>query len=216
MKSLFYLNVTLRRLTFSCLLLIACFPALTAQDTTVTRTHEIGLRLTRFNLEDFSVIYKKQRLNQENRYTRIRFIVTDINFSQQEGSDASSFNTIIGAAIGTERRVSLNNRIQFLHGPEWNTFVQYQHTDFGSLQNTSQQNQLGISLGFGYVLGLQYNFNERFYINLETIPSISVSYNTTKVKFIGFNEKVTQWNANAGSNSDAVALTFAYRFGVTR
>ncbi|MEM9687521.1 MAG: hypothetical protein AAF934_11455, partial [Bacteroidota bacterium] len=58
----------------------------------------------------------------------------------------------------------------------------------------------------GYVLGFQYNFSESFYLNLETIPSLrGILY----VDNDGVRDPLV---LNVGFNSNAIALTLAYRF----
>lgn len=216
MKSFPFLNATLRRLTLLCLLVTACFSTVTAQDTTATRMHEVGLQITNFNLENFALIYKVQNRGNENRYTRYRFIFTNINFFKRAHSDVNAFSFNLGGSIGIEKRTNLSDRIQFIYGPEFNTLFRYRNSDSGDSQNPNAQNETNVSLGLGYILGLQYNFDSRFYINLEIAPGVSANYNTSKIAINDMENKNTEWSAFADFNFDAVALTFAYRFGTTK
>ncbi len=193
MKSFPFLNATLRRLTLLCLLITACISTLSGQDTTAVKMREVGIRLNKFNLEDFSFIYKFEK--SPNKYRRIRFAYADLNL----GSSISLIS--LGMAYGAEKRRAIGDKIDFIHGFEGTGSFSF--FSVGGLDGNSGI----IGAGLGYVLGLQYNFNTNFYVNLETIPSLNVVFQS---------DVEDEININAGFNSDAVALTFAYRFGVAR
>lgn len=212
----FYLNATTRRLTLLCLLAATFFSTLSAQDTTTLRMHEVGLQISNFNLENFGLVYKIQRPGKENRYIRYRFVFTNLSFSKSDNIDERSFNASLGGSVGIEQRTNISDRIQFLYGPELRTSFRHTNSNFDDSQNTNKRNETNVSLGLGYILGLQYNFDSRFYINLEISPNISVDYTASTVNINNMENKNTRWGTSANVNSDGVILTFAYRFGVAR
>jgi hypothetical protein len=57
----------------------------------------------------------------------------------------------------------------------------------------------------GLVLGVQYDINDKFLVNLETIPVVSVNMqqNGNNFRFVG---------VNAGFNTGSVALGVLYKF----
>jgi hypothetical protein len=154
------------------------------------RTREVGLRL--FGLDDFDFLYKKSL--SANTYRRYRFFNGNLSFQDIDGSGFGSLSA--GAAIGKETRSSLATSLRFARGPEY---------FFSAAVLVGGDNtQVRLQPGFGYVLGLQYNINERFYIGLETIPSISLSVSNLN--------DVTVVSLDAGFNSSSVAVTAMYRF----
>ncbi len=68
-----YMNATWRRLLLWCLFSIIYYGALTAQENESARMHEVGLRISNFDLRNFGVVYKIQRPNNENHYMRYAF-----------------------------------------------------------------------------------------------------------------------------------------------
>ncbi len=161
--------------------------SLSAQET--ARTRELGLRLT--GTDDFGFIYKK-RLT-DDRFRRYRFFSGQLGFTSIDGRNVGNLN--VGAAIGKEQRTQVADRLDFIRGFE--PFLSL------SVQSTVDVFLASITPGIGYVLGFQYNFAERFYLSIESIPSVSLTYGNGDVQLVSF---------NAGFNSNAVALTGAYRF----
>ena len=157
---------------------------LTAQD-----TRELGLRLT--GLEDFDLIYKKSLT--EDTYRRYRFFTGRLSFVNVDGSSVATFNA--GASIGRETRRAIAERVQFVRGPEF--FVSL------GLTGTDDDFLATIQPGIGYVLGFNYLISDRFFLGIESIPSISFLYGNGEARVISF---------NAGFSSQAVALTAVYRF----
>ncbi len=98
-------------------------------------------------------------------------------------------------AIGKEKRSGIADRLDFIRGPE--PFLSI------SLSATDDDFFVAITPSFGYVLGFQYDVSEKFYLSIETIPSVSLTYGNGASQLVRF---------NAGFNSNAVALTGAYRF----
>ena len=158
-----------------------------AQET--TRIRELGLRLT--GTDNFGFIYKK-RLD-DGSYRRYRFFSGQLDFANIDGNSIANFNA--GVAIGKEKRIDVADRLDFIRGPEPFLSISVQGTDDIFLAM--------ITPGFGYVLGFQYDFSDKFYLNIETIPSVSLTYGNGDAQVVRF---------NAGFNSNAVAVTAAYRF----
>ncbi len=142
-----------------------------AQDASPRR--EIGLQFNNVNFSGtgaFSGFYKKEK--KENVYRRYRFLYGNFNTQFLLGNDISGDffrSTSIGAgfAIGSEKRKALDEKLMFYQGPEFaltaGTFSRNNHT---SLAATAR---------FGWVLGLQHSFNDRWAINLESIPGVGIN-----------------------------------------
>ena len=154
------------------------------------RTREIGLRLR--GLDDFNFMYKKSL--DENTFRRYRLFSAEVDLMNIEGNSVGTFN--VGASIGKERRSALAQDLQFVRGPEYFTSISVVGTDddFGII----------VQPGIGYVLGFQYAISDRFYLGLETIPSVSLR--------LGSVAGDTILGLTAGFNSNAIALLAMYRF----
>ncbi len=185
------------------LCLLLCYTARAQQDNTATGFRELGIRFT--GLKDFDFIYKKQLA--ENKYRRVRLVVIDL-----AGSSNSNFSIGLGAGWGTEKRKDIGEKIQFIRGPEFGLSVLgtvNSGTSTISLENfagsditfTNSGNLAVITGSFGYLLGFQYNVNEQFYVNVETIPSLQI---------IGVTSGTVL--ARAGFNTSAISLSLVYRF----
>ncbi|MEL6253852.1 MAG: hypothetical protein AAFR87_17725 [Bacteroidota bacterium] len=169
---------------FSFLLLI-CF-ALNSHG----QTKELGIRMT--GLQNFDFIYKKEKA--PNKFSRIRLGLANISFANI--NDENVANLALGIAMGSERRKAINEKLNFYQGPE----------PFANLAlNVVADNTLfTVQGGLGYVLGFQYNFSEVFYVSAETIPSVGVTFSSGE-------NLDPSLGISAGFNSNAVALTLAYR-----
>ncbi|MCC6281777.1 MAG: hypothetical protein IT262_14310 [Saprospiraceae bacterium] len=142
------------------------FSSVYAQSTGKKR--EVGVQFTGLNFDGnntFGGFYKKQL--SENKYRRIRFFTG--NLSADVINDEFLFSLSLGAAIGREKRRSLDDRLEFYSGPEISFSVGVQ-----SRTDIDDATSISLSPRFGYVFGLQHSFNERWAINLETIPGIRV------------------------------------------
>ena len=153
---------------------------------------ELGIRLAGF--QDFDFIYKKGR--EENKLTRYRLGFANLDF--QNAINNQNFNLSLGFAIGAEERRSIAENLQFIHGLEPTLSL--------ALSTTDDIFNLRIRPGIGYVLGFQYNVSDKFYVNIETIPSLSTSF---IIDNNGFND---MYSINAGFNSNAIALSLVYQF----
>ncbi len=140
---------------------------LSPQNTSAKR--EVGLSFSSIDFDGgtgFSAFYKKQL--RENVYRRIRFFSGRL--SAGAADEEFTFDFSAGIAIGREKRRSLDPKLEFYQGPEF--FIQV------GLSSPSEDDvRMNFTPGFGWVLGLQHSFNERWAVNLETIPSVSVSAN---------------------------------------
>ncbi len=166
-----------------------------AQTSNTDLKQEIGLRMP--NLHNFGFIYKKQK--EEDRYLRIRLI--SANFSLNNPPDAIVITSTLAASIGKEQRKLIKDQFYFVYG--WEMITSFSGRIF-SANNTNLVNMM-FSPVFGLVLGFQYNINEKFALNIETIPSLGldIQYDSdTKLRFNG---------VNANFNTNNVALSLLYR-----
>lgn len=167
-----------------------CFIGLTFSQ---EKSHELGVRFNSF--QDFDFIYKVQK--DPNKWIRCRLAFTNLGY-QKINTDTGAFNFGLGLAIGAEKRKPINGKLSFIHG--WEPFLTVGLNTVHDFTNASFQP------GIGYVLGFQYDISESFYLNIETTPSIYTTVN------INNNDLSDNFNLNAGFNSNALALTVAYRF----
>ena len=141
------------------------FSNLYAQSTAKKR--EVGVQFSGIDFNgnnNFGGFYKKQL--SENKYRRIRFFSG--NLSADVVNEEFLFGLSVGAAIGREKRRSLDDRLEFYSGPEISFSLGFQsRTDIDATS-------FSLFPRFGYVFGLQHSFNERWAINLETNPGIRV------------------------------------------
>ena len=92
-----------------------------------------------------------------------------------------------GIAIGREKRKTLDSKLDFYQGPEVSAQL--------GLATLGEDNaNVLISAGFGWVLGLQHSFNERWAVNLETIPGLSLvgdfyGEDSSGLSSVGFNAR---------------------------
>ncbi|HOY05566.1 MAG TPA: hypothetical protein PLO67_09190 [Saprospiraceae bacterium] len=177
---------------FTMLLACLCLSSLHAQD---APKREVGIQLYGLNFNgnnSFSAFYKKQL--SANKYRRINFFTGRANTNVSDEEVQANVN--IAAAIGFEKRKSLDEKLEFYRGPEFSI-----NTGFLQINN---QTVLAIAGGFGYVLGLQHSFNSRWAIQVETIPAISLG-----LTFVDRSYDSRQLDANI---SNSVALGVARKF----
>ena len=157
-----------------------------------SRTHELGLRLS--GLENFDFIYKRSK--DEQRFTRYRVLLGRGQFASHSNGDA--VNIALGLAIGREHRKAIGRNLSFVHGWEPGFNI--------AASSGSDRTNIFIAPFLGYVLGFHLDISESFYINIETIPSLSGNFR------INDGEISDNYSVDFGFNSNAVALTLAYRF----
>ncbi len=131
-------------------------------------THgEVGLNFGSLNLTNinFSGFWKKKI--GEDHYRRLRFLSG--NLSAGVVDDEFDADFFLGAAIGREKRRQLDDRLQFYRGLEFIGSVSFR--DRGEIDT-----QLGIRPAIGFVIGLQHALNDRWAVNVETIPTIGLDF----------------------------------------
>lgn len=182
---------------------------LCAQNTPITTTREIGVRTNSFN--NFGLIYKKQI--RENTYRRYRLAFGNINANFLRNNTLIGFSA--GGAVGKEKRRSITDKLQFIYGTELIASIGLTSSSSGTITvdngNGGSTNYSGNKLlivtptvGIGFVLGAQYNVNQRWYVSAELIPSVSASGT--------FAQGGSLFTVQAGFNSSSAGLTAAYRF----
>ncbi|MCX6217238.1 hypothetical protein [Spirosoma sp.] len=180
--------------------------ALRAQD---SPTREVGLRLTSF--DSFGMVYKKKL--DENTYRRYRLAFGNLGANFVQSNTMVAFSA--GGAMGKEKRRNLTDKLQFIYGTELIASVSLNSSTSGSV--TVDNGSGGVvtytgsslllvtpSVGIGFVLGAQYNFNPRWYISAELIPSVTASGT--------FGNGTSFYSIQAGFNSNSAGITGAYRF----
>jgi len=190
----------MKKTILTTLALIAFVFSLSAQTTSESRKREFGLRVSNINFNGsntFDLVYKKQKKNNENKYRRYRLVFANIS-SPDFFADYANYTFDIGAAMGVERRKTLNDKFKFVHGPE--IYFNY----FGKRDETSLtiNNYNSFGLSFGYILGVQYEINDRFCTNLETIPAIG---NTTSINY----------TSGVSSSTDGTTLSSKFNIGMS-
>lgn len=170
--------------TITILLALVFITTVSAQNATPRR--EVGLQFNRFDFDGdsgFSAFFKKQK--KENVYRRIRFFSGGLGFRSVE--EKNFFNFSAGIAIGREKRKTLDAKLEFYQGPEFAVNLSLASLD---------DDDLGVSVApaFGWVLGLQHSFNERWAVNVETIPQASIG-------FTNYSNKDGDLFFNAGFNN---------------
>ncbi|MEM6644561.1 MAG: hypothetical protein AAF616_16400 [Bacteroidota bacterium] len=144
-------------------------------------------------VDNFDFIYKKEKA--PNKYSRIRLGFANISFASV--ADDNVANVALGIALGSEKRKAINEKLNFYQGPE----------PFANISLSVVGDDDGIfsaQAGLGYVLGFQYNFSDEFYVSAETIPSLGLNFTSGE-----FTDPTI--GIFAGFNSNAVAVTVAYR-----
>jgi len=122
--------------------------------------YEIGLKTS--TLRDFDVLLKKQ--TKDGDFLRLRLFTSQILF--QAGNERDRLTANFRLALGKEKRVSLSDRFQFLHG--WSPGIGVSYT------TTLNVNLLTVNPFVGYILGVQYGFSPTFAVGLEAIPSAGI------------------------------------------
>ncbi|WP_027419324.1 hypothetical protein [Crocinitomix catalasitica] len=178
-------------------LLVLLTPLLLFSPITFGQTNkEIGIRSN--NINNLGIIYKKQR--KENSFVRYRLAMTSLNMTISENN--LIVNGQLGFSIGWEKRVSVSDKFQFKHGFE--PFLRGGLNE--NFNNNFGNTNLDLDAGLGYILGFIYHFNEKFYLGIETIPSISVG--STLVN--GTSPGIIR--INSGFNSNVAAISAVYKF----
>jgi hypothetical protein len=141
-------------------------PLLSAQK--IQPSHgEVGLGFSGLDLTDigFNAFWKKQLA--PDKYRRYRFF-TGSFFAGAVDEDFLA-NATVGMGIGREKRINLDEKLQFYRGVEF----------FGAIGFVAVDDIGGVLFNpnIGLVFGLQHSLNDRWAINIETIPSIGLTLN---------------------------------------
>lgn len=156
--------------TFFFALLAACLGCITpatAQSPAAHGKREVGLQFDRLDFTDtpsFSAFYKKQI--KPDVYRRLRFFYG--NLTSAFSGDDSAFDFSAGIGIGREKRKALDDKLFFYQGPEISGTIALSTVNWDNVTTA-------VSARFAWVFGLQHYFNERWAINLEALPGVSVT-----------------------------------------
>ena len=159
-------------------------------------SREFGLRMN--GLADFDFIYKK-KIGQD-KFRRYRIGFTNFHFSST-GSNRS-YDLAFGIAAGNEKRRGIAEKLSFING-----FEIIANATFTRQEASSEHiNQFAFSPGAGLVLGFQYDISEKFYINIETIPTVNANLTFRE------NPSKDSYGISGDFNSNAIALSLVYMF----
>ncbi len=160
-----------------------------AQDAGSGTQKEVGVRMN--NLHNLGFTFKKQK--SENKFSRLRlmsFSVETVNSSNNVGSMAFS------SAFGREKRKPITDKLSFVRG--WDLMA--------AVSASKSENVWGsFYTGLGLVLGVQYDINDHFGMNIETIPGLmgEFSFSENHVDFTGL---------DVGFGANKVAIGVSYKF----
>jgi len=177
---------------FLLILLITGFFSFSA---TAQNVNEYGLMFS--NLNGFGLTYKK---GKENTLTRFSAASLNLNLTDFDNVNLYLRNIGAGIYIGHENRIIIQERLKFVHGPEFGLFLSYSR---GPINGFEMQPVTVISPCFGYIIGLNYALSERFLLSAELIPSIS--YRHVRSPLGNSN------NIDLGFASGSALMTLAYR-----
>ena len=140
---------------------------------------EIGLRVST-NLTNLSpsFIYKKQI--GENLYKRYNGAFANLNLNQ--GTTGSNYSLGTSLSFGKEKRRDIGKRLKFINGLQYLGGIGFSYANDSSPSNANTQTMFNGSFGLGYLLGIHFELSPSFYVNLETIPSANISYQSSSIK----------------------------------
>jgi len=142
----------------------------------------------------------------------VRVSLTSVSGKIIKDKDGTSTSKSFEAGLnfGIEKRKQLSDNLFFYFGPEIITSINDRATEY--YYSEGSNSDLTISSGFGLVLGLLLNMNDKISISSEIIPSICYTYN--KTIFSGYvYDKDIDTGFNYGLISPEANLTLSYRFG---
>ncbi len=172
---------------------------------------EIGLHVSNLSLTNLnpSFIYKKQI--GENLYKRYNFSFANINFQKNKTTNRYGLNTSLG--FGKEKRREMGKRLKFIHGLQYLGGIGFNYNTSNNPNNQlSKQTTLSANVGLGYLLGVQFEISPSFYINLETVPYINLSYQYLGVKQPNSDAVSDNTWGLRGDYSNAIAVNIVYCF----
>ncbi|MEQ8239124.1 MAG: hypothetical protein RIA69_07910 [Cyclobacteriaceae bacterium] len=144
---------------------------------------ELGISMT--GLDNFSFLFKKETgENKFRRYSGALFNIVAV------GESDDIINQIrLGLAIGFEKRKSISDDVQFVHG--WRPSMNFIFNSGNSFFNP----------GIGYILGFQHNVADNFWIGIEAIPSANMIWTPDSAPTVGIE-----------FNTTSIAITALHRF----
>ena len=171
---------------------------------------EIGLRVST-NLTNLSpsFIYKKQI--GENLYKRYNGGLANLNYSNgSKTGNRLGFNAFL--SMGKEKRRDIGNRLKFINGLQYVGGFSLNDATTESTNSTLKQTVFNGNLGLGYLLGVQFDLSPTFYINLETIPGGSISYQSSRTKQTNIDPVTNATWGLGGDFSNSVVINIVYCF----
>ncbi|MDF9795085.1 hypothetical protein OKW21_000348 [Catalinimonas alkaloidigena] len=155
-------------------MLVAAYP-IHAQENEDKPVREIGIGSSNLS-SNFSFIYKKEL--EENKYKRYDAFFSMVYLDRRSTSNSYLLSTLvtdISFTLGTENRKYINDKFKFVHGFYYG----------GGIKMYFQEGNTVVELipEFGYLLGVQYDINDQFYIGATTFPGIitDISLNSEDV-----------------------------------
>ena len=150
------------------LLFVFSLHAQTSDSTTSSRLKEIGFS-TNIDFDYFDFIYRKQLASNPNQFRRYDYRFSSLSLV---GNDVTKIDGDLIFAInagfrwGKETRQTLAyEKLKFVRGWVYGIDV-----DISTFSDRYQ-----ISPSVGYAFGLQYDFNRKFNIRLETVPTAQLN-----------------------------------------
>ncbi len=171
---------------------------------------EIGLHVSNLSLTNLnpSFIYKKQI--GENLYKRYNFSFANIDLQHNETMSRYGLNTSL--SIGKEKRREIGKRLKFIRGLQYQGGLGFNFSSSERSNTSLKQTMYGANVGLGYLLGVQFDISSSFYINLETVPYVSLSYQYSGVKQTNSDAVSSNTWGLHGDYSNAIAVNVVYCF----
>lgn len=197
---------------FSAILLFCLAINLSAQESTKSSVHQIGLSFS--SLNSFGVTYKT---GSEKCRFRVSALNLGISNRNSYGRDIDSvdnkmYSYGIGLRLGFEKQSTLYENLSFLWGLELEggyRWINQKTTGTNEYKYTNWQ----ISTGIYVILGVEYNVAQHWIFGAEITPG--VWYNTGKTtRVIKGNTDLEETNHEYGFgfNTASAALSVGYRF----
>lgn len=158
-------------------------------ETTIEHKREIGVRTTNFNTLDLVYAFH----TKANRMVRLR--AGQFHFNVNSGN----INTRLSLAVGFQRYKTIDDKFSFYHGFEPALF----NTTFGNDLPEYNSSQLRL----GYMIGFNFDLNEKLKLYVETIPNLYYNYT-----FIEGNPNTNSSTLGLSSSSQLLGFGLNYKF----
>jgi hypothetical protein len=171
---------------------------------TMPKKKEIGV--SNLSLAGASLLYKKEV--KTDVYRRLNFGFTSAEFSK--GEKSKSLRSQLGFSVGKEKRKNIMEKLSFIHGAQYGLSLSFNNDSNNANSNISYHNtDVNIYPSFAYLFGAIYQINPRFYIGVESQPSLYASLRYSK----NTNNKVDVKLNGIGLNASGyLNFTAMYRF----